>query len=95
MESRRCGLSLDADYPWWVWLSLAMTAILGTITYGMTMGILGGPGRVLITGITHTTAAGLAWGIPLPALYIFNSLTGSRLPMGTTFLAALAQVTLL
>ena len=79
----------DADYPWWVWLSLTMTAIFGTITYGMTMGILGGPGRVLISGITCTMAAGLAWGISLPALYILNSLSGSRLAVSTTFLAAL------
>ena len=28
-------------YPWWVFLALALTAILGTSTYGLTMGILG------------------------------------------------------
>jgi hypothetical protein len=34
-------------------------------------------------------AAGLAWGIPLPALYILNSMTGSHLPASSTLLAAL------
>ena len=36
-----------------------------------------------------TLAAGLAWALPLPALYILNSLSGSRLRISTTFLAAL------
>jgi hypothetical protein len=36
-----------------------------------------------------TTAAGLGWSLPLPALYILNSLTGSRLRPSTMFLAAL------
>ena len=36
-----------------------------------------------------TAAAGLAWGIALPSLYILNSLSGSRLRQSTTFLAAL------
>jgi hypothetical protein len=76
-------------YLWYVWLALAATAIAGTLCYGMTMGILGGPFRVLTAGLTCTLAAGLAWGIPLPALYILNSLTGSRLPLGSTVLAAL------
>ncbi len=40
-------------------------------------------------GIELTIAAGLAWAIPLPALYILNSLTGSRLRASTTLLAAL------
>lgn len=79
----------EANYPWWVWLSLAMTAIVGTTTYGMTMGILGGPARIFESALECTLAAGLAWGIPLPALYILNSISGSRLPATTTLLAAL------
>jgi hypothetical protein len=79
----------DASYPWWVWTALAATAIIGTTTYGMTMGILGGAGDVLRKSVSCTVAAGLAWSIPLPALYILNSLTGSRLRASTTFLAAL------
>lgn len=76
-------------YPWWVWIALAATAVVGSTTYGMTMGILGGAERVLSAGITCTIAAGLAWSIPLPALYILNSMSGSRLSISTTVLAAL------
>lgn len=76
-------------YPWWVFAALGLTAIMGTTTYGMTMGLLGGVGRMLWSGLACTTAAGLAWSLSLPALYILNSLTGSRLRLSTTFLAAL------
>ena len=76
-------------YPWWVWLSLGLTAALGTTTYGMTMGLLGGAPDIIRKGLVCTLAAGLAWGIPLPALYILNSLAGARLSAGSTLLAAL------
>jgi hypothetical protein len=79
----------EALYPWWVFLALALTAILGTTTYGLTMGLLGGPGAILLDAVRCTMAAGLAWGIALPSLYIFNSLSGSRLRPSTTLLAAL------
>ena len=79
----------DALYRWPIWCGLIVTAIIGTTTYGMTMGILGGGGEVLWKGLACTTAAGLAWSIPLPALYILNSLSGSRLPLSSTFLAAI------
>src|SRR2546423_10322929 len=76
-------------YPWWVFAALALTAIAGTTMYGMTMGLLGGVDRMIESGLSCTLAAGIAWSLPLPALYILNSLTGSRLGAGTTFLAAL------
>jgi len=76
-------------YPWSVFLALALTAILGTTTYGMIMGLLAGPERMLAGGLFCTLAAGIGWGLALPALYILNSLTGSRLRASTTFLAAL------
>ena len=66
-----------------------MTAIVGTTTYGMTMGMLGGAGRMVQSGIACTLAAGISWSLPLPALYILNSVTGSRLRPSTTLLAAL------
>ena len=72
-----------------VWAALGATAILGTTIYGMVMGMLGGPGDVLAKAFSCTLAAGLAWGIPLPALYILNSMAGSRLPASSTLLAAL------
>jgi hypothetical protein len=76
-------------YPWWVFAALAATAALGTTTYGLTMGLLGGPRAVALGAVHCTAAAGLAWGVALPALYIFNSLSGSRLRASTTLLAAL------
>lgn len=73
-----------------VWAALGCTAVLGTTVYGMTMGMLGGSGvEVLRSAVLLTVAAGLAWVIPLPALYILNCLTGSRLRASTTLLAAL------
>ena len=79
----------EADYPWWVWGSLMGTAILGTMTYGMTMGLHGSLRDVVLKGLACTAGAGLAWGIPLPALYILNSLSGSKLRASSTLLAAL------
>src|SRR5260370_31858849 len=55
----------------------------------MAMGILGGGPRMFECGVKFTVAAGIAWSLPLPALYILNSLSGSRLRVSTTFLAAL------
>jgi hypothetical protein len=79
----------EADYRWWVWVSLAVTAIIGTTTYGLTMGLIGGPAAMFYKAFACTLAAGLAWAIPLPALYILNSLDGSKLRLSSTFLAAL------
>src|SRR6476646_8335644 len=80
------------EYQWPVWVSLLATAIVGTTTYGMTMGLLGGAGDIFFKGFICTLAAGLAWAIPLPALYILNSLSGSRLAATSTLLAALVTV---
>jgi hypothetical protein len=76
-------------YTSWIFVALALTAILGTSTYGLTMGLLGGPREIIRDALCCTAAAGLAWGIALPSLYIFNSLTGSQLRASTTLLAAL------
>jgi hypothetical protein len=81
-----------SDYQLPVWVSLLATAILGTTTYGMTMGLLGGANSIAYKGFICTLAAGLAWAIPLPALYILNSLSGSRLAASSTLLAALVTV---
>ncbi len=79
----------QVQYRWWVWISLMTTAILGTMTYGMTMGLSGNVRDVVLKGLACTAGAGLAWGIPLPALYILNSLSGSKLRASSTLLAAL------
>jgi hypothetical protein len=77
------------DYRTEVWLALGLTAIAGTLTYGMTMGIGLGVWAIAEKAGLLTLAAGLAWSIPLPALYILNSMAGSRLRASTTLLAAL------
>lgn len=79
-------------YPLLAWVTLLATAILGTTTYGMTMGLLGGSEEVLRKAALCTLGAGLAWTIALPALYILNSLGGSKLSVSTTLLAALVTV---
>ena len=48
-------------YPWFVFAALALTAILGTTTYGMIMGLLSGPERMFASGLYCTLAAGIAW----------------------------------
>jgi len=78
-----------SPYAWWVFVALALTAIVGTLSYGLTLGILGGPIRMTTCALALTAAAGIAWAVPLPALYILNSLSGSRLRASTTLLAAL------
>ncbi len=45
-------------YQWPVWVSILVTAIIGTTTYGMTMGMLGGagaPGTAETKGIAHAS----------------------------------------
>lgn len=78
-----------APYDALVFVALALTAILGTTCYGLIMGLLDGPHVMLLSGLRCTAAAGLAWSLPLPALYVLNSIAGSRLRPSTTFLAAL------
>lgn len=78
-----------SPYDAWVFAALALTAIVGTTAYGLIMGLLDGPHIMLVSGIRCTAAAGLAWSLPLPALYVLNSIAGSRLRPSTTFLAAL------
>ncbi|MDB5346303.1 MAG: hypothetical protein JWP89_4680 [Schlesneria sp.] len=79
----------QVQYPSWVWGALMATAILGTMAYGMTMGLSGDVHDVIKKGLACTLGAGLAWGIPLPALYILNSQSGSKLRASSTLLAAL------
>ena len=84
-------------FHWSVFVALALTAVLGTMTYGMVMGLAPGGTKdgprgieeMLLAGFYCTLAAGIGWSLPLPALYILNSLSGSRLRASTTFLAAL------
>lgn len=78
-----------SPYDGSVFAALALTAILGTTLYGMVIGLLDGVPGMFRDGLRCTVAAGIAWSLPLPALYVINSLSGSRLRASTTFLAAL------
>jgi hypothetical protein len=79
----------ESHYAFGVWTALGFTAALGTTIYGLTMGLRHGAAVVLEKASLYTLAAGLAWAIPLPALYILNSFAGSKLRPSTTLLAAL------
>src|SRR5262249_3766349 len=82
----------ERRYPLPVWAALATTALLGTATYGLMLGLAGNVPGALGSSALLAVAAGLAWVIPLPGLYVLNSLTGSRLTAASTLLAALVTV---
>jgi hypothetical protein len=71
---------------------LFANAVLGLAAYGLTMGLHRGAEGMLSTAIRAPIAAGAGWTIALPALYIINTVLGSRLDARTTTLAALTTV---
>ena len=50
-------------YPLTVWTALLATAVVGTTTYGMTMGLLGGADAIFYKAVICTLAAGIAWAM--------------------------------
>lgn len=75
-----------------VFTVLLLTAMVGLAAYGATMGIHAGLPAMLRSGFRAPLSAGIAWTMALPALYIINSASGSKLDMSTTLLAALITV---
>jgi hypothetical protein len=71
-------------------LVLFSAAVLGLAAYGLTMGLHRGGLGMLIAAAKAPLAAGTAWAVALPALYVINSASGSKLDASTTILAALA-----
>jgi hypothetical protein len=71
---------------------LFANAVLGLAAYGLVMGMGGGAGGMLGHAVRAPLACGVAWSIALPALYIINTILGSRLDASTTALGALATV---
>jgi hypothetical protein len=71
---------------------LLANAVLGIAAYGLTMGLGGDVRGMLQHGLLAPVACGAAWTIAMPALYIINTVLGSRLDASTTTLAALATV---
>jgi hypothetical protein len=72
--------------------ALLASAVLGLAAYGLVMGMSGGVAGMLGHAVRAPLACGLAWTIALPALYIINTILGSRLDASTTTLGALATV---
>jgi hypothetical protein len=79
----------DQSPPAVVFAVLLAVAILGLAAYGLTMGLHRGADAMLLSALKAPFAAGTAWGVTLPALYILNSVSGSKLDQSTTLLAAL------
>ena len=52
-EFARRWHSGEGPYSWRIFVALALTAIVGTLTYGLTMGLLGGPRRRAGGGQVH------------------------------------------
>ncbi len=75
-----------------IFILLTLTAVLCTAAYGVTMGLGQSGVTMLEKGVNAPMAAGLAWLVSLPTLYIINSLSGSKLDLPTTTLAALITV---
>ncbi|HTV17674.1 MAG TPA: hypothetical protein VMG12_03360 [Polyangiaceae bacterium] len=73
-------------------LLLLANAFFGMAAYGLTMQLHDGTASMLRAGAVAPLAAGLAWTIALPALYILNGAAGSRLRLGATLLAASVTV---
>lgn len=71
---------------------LLTTAIVGTIVYGLTMKLHGGPGAMLTGALAMPLCAGAAWSLTVPAFYIVNAANGSKVDPSTTVLAALITV---
>lgn len=75
-----------------VFLLLLSSAIFGIAVYGLTMGLHLGLEGMMLAGLRAPLAAGSAWCLALPALYVIHGALGSRLDASTTLLAALATV---
>jgi hypothetical protein len=71
---------------------LIANAILGIAAYGLVMGMGTGAAGMLGHAVRAPLACGIAWSIALPALYIINTIFGSKLDASTTALAALSTV---
>lgn len=75
-----------------VFAILLLNAVLGTAAYGMVMHMHRGAAGMGEGALMLPLAAGIAWALAFPALYILNSLFGSRLDFTTTTLAAAVTV---
>ena len=72
-------------------LLLAM-AIVGVAIYGVVMHVHGGAGAMAYGALALPGAAGLAWSLSLPSLYIIKRIGGSTMDHSTLTLVALTTV---
>ena len=78
--------------PVGVFFVLIGLAILGVATYGLVMRAADGPAAMALGALRAPLAAGGAWTLALPSLYIVGRALGSRLDGSTTLLAACLTV---
>lgn len=71
---------------------LLANAIFGTAVYGVTMQMHNGAWGMLRGGVLTTLAAGGAWCIALPSLYIINSALGAQTSLRASVLIASVTV---
>ncbi|MGM0556026.1 MAG: hypothetical protein ACQEVA_06590 [Myxococcota bacterium] len=76
----------------WVFPVLLAAAALGTAAYGITMKMHMGVDGMLEGAFFTPLAAGLAWIVSFPALFIIKRILGSDLDFSTTALAATITV---
>jgi hypothetical protein len=76
----------------WVFPVLLAAAVLGTAAYGLTMKMHLGVDGMLEGAFFTPLAAGLAWLLSFPALFIIKRILGSDLDFSTTALAAIVTV---
>ncbi len=77
---------------WMVFIVLLLNALAGTVAYGMIMHMHRGASGMAEGAMLMPVTTGLAWLLAFPALYIINSMLGSRLDFTTTTLAASVTV---
>lgn len=76
----------------WVFPVLLAAAAMGTAAYGLTMKMHLGVEGMLEGAFFTPMAAGLAWLLSFPALFIIKRILGSELDFSTTALAATITV---
>jgi hypothetical protein len=79
-------------YPTSLFTFLLGVTAAATAAYGLTMGLPLGWRVGLERAVTFTLAAGAAWIIALPTLYIAGNILGHKLEASTTVLAATLTV---
>lgn len=71
-----------------IFVVMLANAVFGVAVYGLVMQIHGDASDMLSAALRAPLAAGAAWAVALPALYIINSAIGSKLDRTSTLLAA-------